>query len=199
MVDYLYFAPFTWVCVPISIPYSIVPAFLSKYLVGILVALLDSSPKRAAAFHTTATQGLAPTLTTATRIPISLLRTATRTPISGTLSNFYSFDGKSQPTSINDAFFVKFQKVSSFIGPFCVFIFQVWAWKVTDEILHQNKELESCYFAAQTMRSKVQLSFHELPPESHASLRDSLIEHISRVNDDTNSAIVTQVSDDNYW
>ncbi|CAB0015471.1 unnamed protein product [Nesidiocoris tenuis] len=69
----------------------------------------------------------------------------------------------------------------------------VWAWKVTDEILHQNKELESCYFAAQTMRSKVQLSFHELPPESHASLRDSLIEHISRVNDDTNSAIVTQL------
>uniref|UniRef100_A0A0A9ZA41 Transportin-3 n=2 Tax=Lygus hesperus TaxID=30085 RepID=A0A0A9ZA41_LYGHE len=69
----------------------------------------------------------------------------------------------------------------------------VYAWKITDEILHQNTELEWCYFAAQTMRTKVQLSFHELPSESHASLRDSLIEHISRVNDQTNTAIVTQL------
>lgn len=43
------------------------------------------------------------------------------------------------------------------------------------------------------MRTKIQLSFHELPPESHKSLRDSLMEHISRIVENTNSVIVTQV------
>ncbi|KAG8222278.1 hypothetical protein J437_LFUL003259 [Ladona fulva] len=69
----------------------------------------------------------------------------------------------------------------------------VFAWKVADEMLHQKRDLESCYFAAQTMRTKIQLSFHELPPESHISLRDSLIEHISQVNEQTNTIIVTQL------
>jgi len=54
--------------------------------------------------------------------------------------------------------------------------------------------MESCYFAAQTMRTKIQLSFHELPQEAYTSLRDSLMEHISQINEHTNSAIVTQVS-----
>lgn len=44
------------------------------------------------------------------------------------------------------------------------------------------------------MRTKIQLSFHELPQEAHGSLRDSLMEHISQINEHTNSAIVTQVS-----
>ncbi|XP_014259711.1 transportin-3 [Cimex lectularius] len=69
----------------------------------------------------------------------------------------------------------------------------VYAWKISDEILHRNNELELCYVAAQTMRTKIQLCFHELPPQSHASLRNSLIEHIEKVNDSTNSAIVTQL------
>ncbi|XP_046388483.1 transportin-3 [Ischnura elegans] len=69
----------------------------------------------------------------------------------------------------------------------------VFAWKVADEMLHQKRDLECCYFAAQTMRTKIQLSFHELPSESHTSLRDSLIEHISQVNDQTNPIIVTQL------
>lgn len=43
------------------------------------------------------------------------------------------------------------------------------------------------------MRTKIQLSFHELPQEAHGSLRDSLMEHISQINEHTNSAIVTQV------
>ncbi|TFX17709.1 hypothetical protein DEO08_26455, partial [Escherichia coli] len=43
------------------------------------------------------------------------------------------------------------------------------------------------------MRTKIQLSFHELPQEAHVSLRDSLLEHISQINEHTNSAIVTQV------
>lgn len=60
-------------------------------------------------------------------------------------------------------------------------------------MLQQKRDIESCYFAAQTMRTKIQLSFHELPLEAHTSLRDSLMEHISQINEHTNSAIVTQV------
>lgn len=69
----------------------------------------------------------------------------------------------------------------------------VYAWKVADEMLHQQHDMESCYFAAQTMRTKIQLAFHELPAEAHHSLRDSLLEHISKVNESTNSIIVTQL------
>lgn len=70
---------------------------------------------------------------------------------------------------------------------------QVYAWKIADEMLHQKRDVQSCYFAAQTMRTKIQLSFHELPPEAHTSLRDSLMDHILQINEHTNSAIVTQV------
>lgn len=60
-------------------------------------------------------------------------------------------------------------------------------------MLQQKRDLESCYFAAQTMRTKIQMSFHELPTEAHISLRDSLLDHISQINEHTNSVIVTQV------
>ncbi|KAG8187901.1 hypothetical protein JTE90_001664 [Oedothorax gibbosus] len=70
---------------------------------------------------------------------------------------------------------------------------QVYAWKIADELLQQRGDLESCYFAAQTMRTKVQFSFQELPAESHASLRDSLLNHISHVNNETSPVILTQL------
>ncbi|XP_001602761.1 transportin-3 [Nasonia vitripennis] len=69
----------------------------------------------------------------------------------------------------------------------------VYAWKIADEMLQQKKDLESCYFAAQTMRTKIQQSFHELPVVSHVSLRDSLLDHISQINKNTNAIIVTQL------
>ncbi|XP_025830820.1 transportin-3-like [Agrilus planipennis] len=69
----------------------------------------------------------------------------------------------------------------------------VFAWTIADELLHHKRDLESCYFAAQTMRSKIQHSFHELPLEAHVSLRDSLLEHISQINENTNTVIVTQL------
>ncbi|KAK7866974.1 hypothetical protein R5R35_006810 [Gryllus longicercus] len=69
----------------------------------------------------------------------------------------------------------------------------VYSWKVADEMLREKRDLESCYFAAQTMRSKIQYSFLELPQEAHISLRDSLVEHIGQVNDATNTVIVTQL------
>lgn len=61
-------------------------------------------------------------------------------------------------------------------------------------MLHQKKDLHSCYFAAQTMRTKIQSSFHELPVVSHTSLRDSLLEHISQITKNTDAVIVTQVN-----
>lgn len=69
----------------------------------------------------------------------------------------------------------------------------VHAWTVADELLHLKRDLESCYFAAQTMRTKIHQSFHELPPEVHDSLRDSVLEHISQINESTSTVIVTQL------
>ncbi|CAG9762958.1 unnamed protein product [Ceutorhynchus assimilis] len=69
----------------------------------------------------------------------------------------------------------------------------VHAWSIADELLHKKPDLESCYFAAQTMRTKIHQSFHELPVEVHAALRDSLLEHISQINEGTNTVITTQL------
>lgn len=54
-------------------------------------------------------------------------------------------------------------------------------------------DVECCYFAAQTMRTKIQQSFFELPSDSHVPLRDSLLGHISKITEATNSIIMTQV------
>lgn len=70
---------------------------------------------------------------------------------------------------------------------------KVYSWSIADELLQQKRDLESCYFAAQTIRNKIQNSFHELPDESHVSLRDSLLVHVSQINSATNPIIVTQL------
>ncbi|XP_050298662.1 transportin-3 [Anthonomus grandis grandis] len=69
----------------------------------------------------------------------------------------------------------------------------VHAWSIADEVLHKKPDLESCYFAAQTMRTKIHQSFYELPQNVHAALRDSLLEHISQINEGTNTVITTQL------
>lgn len=69
----------------------------------------------------------------------------------------------------------------------------MYAWKISDRILQEKKDLDSCFFAAQTMRAKIQYDFHELPAEAHTSLRDSLIGHISQIDEHTSPAIVCQV------
>lgn len=43
------------------------------------------------------------------------------------------------------------------------------------------------------MRNKIQNSFHELPAESHDSLRDALLIHISQITPQTNRVIVTHL------
>ncbi|XP_055375731.1 transportin-3 [Condylostylus longicornis] len=69
----------------------------------------------------------------------------------------------------------------------------IYSWTIADQLLQQKRDLQSCYFAAQTMRNKIQNSFHELPLSSHESLRDSLIAHIGQIRNDTDPIIVTQL------
>lgn len=43
------------------------------------------------------------------------------------------------------------------------------------------------------MRTKIHQSFHEFPLEEHSLLRDYLLDHISQINEATNTVIVTQL------
>ncbi|POI23949.1 hypothetical protein CIB84_012305, partial [Bambusicola thoracicus] len=70
---------------------------------------------------------------------------------------------------------------------------QVHAWEISDQLLQIRQDVESCYFAAQTMKMKIQTSFYELPTDSHASLRDSLLSHIQNLKD-LSPVIVTQLA-----
>lgn len=69
---------------------------------------------------------------------------------------------------------------------------QMFAWEISDQLLQLKQDVESCYFAAQTMKMKIQTSFYELPPETHNALRDSLLTHIQNLKD-LSPIIVTQV------
>lgn len=49
------------------------------------------------------------------------------------------------------------------------------AWQVADNLLHDDaSQLETQIFCSQTLRSKVQRDFEELPSEAFRPLRDSL-------------------------
>lgn len=55
----------------------------------------------------------------------------------------------------------------------------LYAWKIADELLINKSDQESCYFAAQTLRTKIQLHFKELPSEeAYISLKNSIINHL---------------------
>lgn len=60
-------------------------------------------------------------------------------------------------------------------------------------MLRQKRDIQSCYFAAQTIRNKIQNSFHELPEYSHGSLRESLMNHVCQITAETELVIVTQL------
>ncbi|KAL2608832.1 hypothetical protein R1flu_027405 [Riccia fluitans] len=50
------------------------------------------------------------------------------------------------------------------------------AWQVSDSVLHDpNSSFEALYFCAQTIRTKVQRDYEDLPPSSPLSLRNSLL------------------------
>ncbi|KAM3859139.1 transportin-3 isoform 2-T2 [Diretmus argenteus] len=69
----------------------------------------------------------------------------------------------------------------------------MYAWEISDQLLQLKQDVESCYFAAQTMKMKIQTSFYELPPETHIALRDSLLSHIQNLKD-LSPIIVTQLA-----
>jgi len=71
-------------------------------------------------------------------------------------------------------------------------VLQMYAWEISDQLLQLKQDVESCYFAAQTMKMKIQTSFYELPPETHNALRESLLTHIQNLKD-LSPIIVTQV------
>lgn len=79
-------------------------------------------------------------------------------------------------------------------GYFLGFTTDFFSSKMSDQLLHNKADVESCYFAAQTLRTKIQTSFSELPEEAHVSLRDSLLEHVASIDENTTSIIVTQLS-----
>jgi len=68
----------------------------------------------------------------------------------------------------------------------------VHAWEVADTLLRANRDPESTYFAAQTMKSKIQLQFAELPIQNHLHLRDSLITHLTQYSL-ASHAVITQL------
>jgi transportin-3 len=60
------------------------------------------------------------------------------------------------------------------------------AWMVCDRLL-SSLEMNHRFFAAQTLHTKCQTDILQLPPDSHASLRDSLVNNVS---DPSQSSVV---------
>lgn len=53
-----------------------------------------------------------------------------------------------------------------------------YAWQVCDNLLTTKRSKESCFFAAQTLKSKLIADIHELPKESFEGLRESMLSHL---------------------
>lgn len=69
------------------------------------------------------------------------------------------------------------------------------AWQVADAILRNAEQpTEHRFFAAQTLRTKVQFDIYSLPTEHHGSLRDSLLHHIETFRGSEHQSIATQLA-----
>uniref|UniRef100_A0A1I8JGN8 Importin N-terminal domain-containing protein n=1 Tax=Macrostomum lignano TaxID=282301 RepID=A0A1I8JGN8_9PLAT len=68
----------------------------------------------------------------------------------------------------------------------------IYSWQICNDILQHNTDLSCCYFAAQTMRSKIKYQFHELPPNTHHDLKASLFSHLNSQSR-TSPQVVTQL------
>lgn len=81
-----------------------------------------------------------------------------------------------------DAWLTKFQQTPA-------------AWQVCDQILgHAETPVQFRFFAAQTMRTKVQFDFYELPADSYSSLRDTLLNHVDKFRAPECQPIHTQLA-----
>ena len=69
----------------------------------------------------------------------------------------------------------------------------IYAWKIADTLLHDKWDVESFWFAAQTLKKKTQNAFHELPVDCHQSLRDSLLEILEQTNENSPSFITVEL------
>ncbi|XP_058071597.1 transportin MOS14 [Magnolia sinica] len=68
------------------------------------------------------------------------------------------------------------------------------AWQVSDNLLHDaSSNLETVIFCSQTLRSKVQRDFEELPSEAFCPLRDSLYTLLKKLHNGP-SKVRTQIS-----
>eukprot|EP00795_Rhopilema_esculentum_P005455 gene5455-631_t len=65
----------------------------------------------------------------------------------------------------------------------------VHAWELSSQLLHLNPDTETSYFAAQTMRSKIQYHFAELPIDTHNVLKNSLMQQLKTFQKDSKSTI----------
>ncbi|KAH7706753.1 transportin-SR [Aphelenchoides avenae] len=89
---------------------------------------------------------------------------------------------------------VQSTNAAQFLGEFQK---SVYAWSISDQILQQARSADACVFAGQAMRQKVLHDFRELPKESYAQLRDSLLSHLSHIEaklPQKSSTVVTQLA-----
>ena len=66
------------------------------------------------------------------------------------------------------------------------------AWTVADQLLHTDRSEQVLFFAAQTIRTKIQFSFHELPKDFHQVIILSVSQSISRERKSSQSTIGQQ-------
>ncbi len=59
----------------------------------------------------------------------------------------------------------------------------VYGWHIADQLLIQARDFESSYFAAQTLKTKIQYHFEELPADSYDDLKNSIISHLAKFDE----------------
>lgn len=70
-----------------------------------------------------------------------------------------------------------------------------FAWQVADAMLTTKLSKETCFFAAQTLKTKLIYDIHELPQEAYQGLRDSLLDHLEAFakSDGCPNSLITQL------
>lgn len=63
----------------------------------------------------------------------------------------------------------------------------VHGWQIASTLLQEKKNIESCFFAAQTLKTKTENAFHELSTESCQLLRDYVLEILKQGNENPSS------------
>lgn len=59
----------------------------------------------------------------------------------------------------------------------------VFGWHIADQLLIQARDFESSYFAAQTLKTKIQYNFEELPESSYDDLKNSVVAHLAKFDE----------------